>query len=105
MNTIATPAALHASITSGSRREPPGWITAVTPASIAASTPSANGKKASEASAEPWSHSGLFARAFSTASRTESTRLICPAPMPIVARPLASTIAFERTCLQTLHAN
>ena len=37
--------------------------------------------------------------------RTESTRLIWPAPTPAVARSLASTIAFERTCLHTRIAN
>ncbi len=40
-------------ITSSSRIEPPGWITAVAPASIATSNPSANGKNASEATTEP----------------------------------------------------
>ena len=40
-------------MTSSSRIEPPGWITAVAPASIAASSPSANGKNASEATTEP----------------------------------------------------
>ena len=40
-------------MTSSSRIEPPGWITAVAPASTAASSPSAKGKKASEATAEP----------------------------------------------------
>ena len=44
-------------------------------------------------------------RAFSIAIRTESTRLICPAPIPTVAPSLAITIAFERTCRQTFHAN
>ena len=38
------------------------------------------------------------------AIRTASTRLIWPAPIPIVCRPFASTIAFEVTCLQTRHA-
>jgi len=33
--------------------EPPGWITAVAPASAAARSPSAKGKKASEATTEP----------------------------------------------------
>ena len=42
-----------AAMTSSSRMEPPGWITAVAPASAAASRPSANGKKASEATTEP----------------------------------------------------
>ena len=44
-------------------------------------------------------------QAFSTASRTESTRLICPAPIPTVPSSFARTIALERTCLHTLHAN
>ncbi len=48
----------------------------------------------------PWA-----AWAFSTAMRTASTRLIWPAPMPIVAPPAASTIALERTWRQTRHAN
>ena len=38
-------------------------------------------------------------RAFSTAIRTASTRLIWPAPMPIVCSSRASTIAFDVTCL------
>ena len=37
--------------------------------------------------------------------RTESTLLIWPAPIPIVAPPAAITIALERTCRQTLQAN
>ena len=53
MNTIASPASSAAAITSSSRIDPPGWITAVAPASTAASSPSANGKNASEATAEP----------------------------------------------------
>ena len=40
-------------MTSSSRIEPPGWITAVAPAATAWSRPSAKGKKASEAQAEP----------------------------------------------------
>ena len=44
-------------------------------------------------------------RAFSIASRTESTRLICPAPIPTDASSRASTIALERTCLQTFQPN
>ena len=68
-----------------------------------AAAPSANGKNASLASTAPcvsWPSS----RAFSTAIRTASTRLICPAPIPIVCRPRASTIAFDETCLQTRQA-
>ena len=43
VNTIAMPARSAAAMTSASRREPPGWIAAVAPAAIAASSPSANG--------------------------------------------------------------
>ena len=75
-----------------------------TPASIAAWGPSANGKKASEAITAP-SSAISAAAALSTAIRTESTRLICPAPIPAVPRSRASTIAFERTCLHTFQAN
>ena len=50
---MAMPCSSAAAITSSSRIEPPGWITAVAPASAAASRPSANGKKASEATTEP----------------------------------------------------
>ncbi len=42
-------------MTSSSRIEPPGWITAVAPASASTSRPSRNGKKASEATTEPFS--------------------------------------------------
>ena len=47
--------------------------------------------------AEPASRSGWKVCAFSIAMRTASTLLIWPAPMPIVARPRAMTIALERT--------
>ena len=53
VKTMARPASSAAAITSSSRSEPPGWITAVAPASAAASSPSAKGKKASEATTEP----------------------------------------------------
>ena len=53
VNTMARPASSAALITSSSRIEPPGWITAVAPASAAASRPSAKGKKASDATTEP----------------------------------------------------
>src|SRR5262249_7599490 len=102
VKTIATPAFSAASMTSPSRREPPGWTIAVTPCVIASSGPSENGKNASDASTEPERSGG---RAFSSARRTESTRLICPAPTPSVAPPRASTIALERTCRQTRQAN
>ena len=77
------------------RIEPPGWITAVAPASTAACSPSAKGKKASEATTLPLASGSaspacLAASAlFQAAIRAESTRLICPAPMPTVAPALA----------------
>ena len=48
---------------------------------------------------------GRIARALSSAIFTASTRLCWPAPMPIVCRSFATTIAFEPTCLHTRHAN
>ena len=53
VKTIAAPASSQAATTSSSRFEPPGWINAVAPASIAVSGPSGKGKNASEASDEP----------------------------------------------------
>ena len=53
VSTMARPRSSAAAITSASRIEPPGWITAVAPASAAAIRPSANGKKASEATTQP----------------------------------------------------
>ena len=94
------PCSSAAATASASRTEPPGWITARAPALAASSTPSANGKNASEATTEPASG----ARAFDTAMRTESTRDICPAPIPSVRPPAANTMAFDFTCLQTRHA-
>ena len=49
VTTMAAPAASTAATTSSSRFEPPGWMTALTPAARQTSTPSAKGKKASEA--------------------------------------------------------
>ena len=68
--TIAHPAASAAAMTSASFTLPPGWAMAVTPARMASSTPSGNGKKASEASTLPRAASP----AFSTAICTEMTR-------------------------------
>src|SRR5438093_656099 len=42
--TMAMPAASAAAVTSGSFIEPPGWMTAVTPARMPSSSPSGNGK-------------------------------------------------------------
>ena len=100
VKTIAAPALSTASITSRSRFEPPGWMKASTPASSASRGPSGKGKNASEASEAP-SSEWPCSCAFSIAIRTASTRLIWPAPIPIVCRSLAITIAFEATCLQT----
>ena len=96
------PAASAASTTSSSRTEPPGWMIAVTPASIASCGPSANGKNASEASAAPCSDSAvrLLDR---EAHRVHAAHLAGADARP-VARSLASTIALERTCLQTFQA-
>src|SRR5919109_1562472 len=65
---------------------PPGWMIAVMPAESAASAPSANGMKASEASTAP-RRSCPCSRAFSTAIRTESTRLVSPPPIPVEEDP------------------
>src|ERR1044072_922266 len=65
---MAIPCSSAALITSSSRIEPPGWITAVAPASIATSSPSANGKNASEATTEP-----LVSGAASFCSRAPSS--------------------------------
>src|SRR5260221_110646 len=50
---MASPAASAAAMTLSSFNDPPGWITAIAPASAAASSPSGNGKNASEATTEP----------------------------------------------------
>jgi len=95
VNTIASPASSAAAMTSSSRIDPPGWITAVAPASTAASNPSAKGKKASEATAEPIVRGcaqpafSAASRAFQAAMRADSRRFIWPAPMPAVDPSLA----------------
>src|SRR5262249_787845 len=91
VKTIARLALSAALMTSSSRTEPPGWITAVAPASTAAIKPSANGKKASDDTTLPLVSGSLnpaalaASPAFQAAMRAESTRLICPAPTPTVA--------------------
>ncbi|MCY1542669.1 hypothetical protein D9M68_784290 [compost metagenome] len=82
------PASSAAAITSLSRIEPPGWITAVMPALAALSMPSRNGKKASEAMTAPFT-SRPACSALMAAMRAELTRLIWPAPTPTVWRFLA----------------
>ena len=92
---MARPFSSAAATTSSSRTEPPGWITAVAPASATASRPSAKGKKASEATTEPVARllpspaAREVSAAFQAAMRAESTRLIWPAPTPTVAPSLA----------------
>jgi hypothetical protein len=54
---IARPKRSAVSITSWSRTDPPGWIMAVAPAWAISSTPSGNGKNASEAATVPLSGS------------------------------------------------
>ena len=95
VNTMAMPWSSAALMTSSSRIEPPGWITAVAPASMQASMPSAKGKNASDATTEPLVNgsasfsSAAASSALRAAMRAESTRLIWPAPMPTVARSFA----------------
>src|SRR3989454_545631 len=98
---MAMPAASAAATTSASFIEPPGWITAVTPARAPNSRPSGNGKNASEAMTAPRVRSA----ARCTASWTASTRDIWPAPTPTAAPSLNSTIALDFTCLTAVHAN
>ncbi|KAG1364724.1 hypothetical protein G6F59_018933 [Rhizopus arrhizus] len=85
---MARPCSSAAAITSASRIEPPGWITALMPAAAAASMPSRNGKNASEAITEP-STTRFASAALMPAMRAEYTRLIWPAPTPIVRLSLA----------------
>ena len=73
VKSIAMPCSSAAAITSSSRIEPPGWITAAMPAS------------ASEAITEPYTSSSAWA-ALMAAMRAELTRLIWPAPTPMVMR-------------------
>src|SRR5690606_18303711 len=104
VNTIATPRSLAAAMTSASRTEPPGWITQPAPASTTTSSPSRNGKKASEATAEPASDSAALL-ALIEAIRAESIRLIWPAPTPRVCPLPQKTIALDLTNLATRQAN
>ena len=99
-----TPRSLAASMTSWSRMEPPGWATQVAPASTTTSSPSRNGKKASEATTVFCR--GQFGRfGLMEAMRAESRRLIWPAPTPMVMPFLQKTMALDLTNLATFHAN
>ena len=53
VKTIEKPYSLHASITSWSRIDPPGWIIVLIPESLTVSILSLNGKKASESKIDP----------------------------------------------------
>src|SRR5881296_3167753 len=103
VKTIARPCSSAAAMTSSSRREPPGWITAVAPARATTSSPSRNGKNASDAHTVPAVSSPL-SRARITARRAESTRFIWPAPTPTTWSRVVSTIAFDFACLPTRQA-
>ena len=83
-----------ADMTSASLVEPPGEITAVIPASISTSRPSANGKNASLAATLP---KARCSPARKTANRAESTRFTWPIPIPTAAKSLASKIPFDLT--------
>ena len=65
--------------------------------------PSGKGKNPSDAATLP-ARSRPWLPAFMMASSTESTRLICPKPMPTVASARASTMALLLPCLQTFQA-
>src|SRR3989442_415704 len=83
---------------------PPGGIPAVTPARATTSSPSRNGKTASDAhTVAAVSRPSSWARI--TASRAESTRFIWPAPTPITWPAVVSTIAFDFACFATRQAN
>ena len=62
VKTMAMPCSSAAAMTSSSRTEPPGWMTAATPADAQASRPSRNGKKASLAAAPPLARPAAFSR-------------------------------------------
>src|SRR5262249_11247167 len=104
VNTMATPCSSAAAITSSSRTLPPGWITALAPARATTSSPSRNGKKASEATTDP-ARDNPASFALNSATRAASTRLIWPAPIPSVRPSLQKTIALDLTYLATRHAN
>ena len=96
VNTIAMPAASAAAMTSSSRIEPPGWITAVAPAAIDRLQPVGEREervRGDDAALRQRPHTArppcAASSAFQAAMRAQSTRLICPAPMPTVAPSLA----------------
>ena len=102
------PCSSAAAITSASRTDPPGWTTAVAPAAATASSPSRNGKKASDAATVPASGRAPASicqpLAFMVATRTASTRLICPAPTARVRSRSVNSTVFDFTWAQTRQA-
>ncbi len=96
-----TPAAAAAEVTTSSRTDPPGCTIAVTPAATNVSSPSGNGKNASDAATAP----RTLSPPRSTASLAASTRFTWPMPTPTVAPSLATTIALDFTARQLRQAN
>ena len=92
-------------MTSWSLIDPPGWIIILTPAFTKASTPSVNGKKASDAAIEFLIFRGWNFLAFWIAILQLSNLLGCPAPIPIVEKLLPRTTALDLTYLLTLKVN
>ena len=92
-------------ITSWSLIDPPGWTKILTPAAINDFTPSAKGKKASDAAIEFLILLVWNCLAFCTAILQLSRRLGCPAPIPIVEKLFVSTIALDLTYFEMLNAN
>ncbi|OQC67463.1 MAG: hypothetical protein BWX50_01351 [Euryarchaeota archaeon ADurb.Bin009] len=80
--------------------EPPGWTRAVAPAAAATSRVSGKGRNASDATAVP----ARGRRAFLTAISADSTRFICPAPIPMTAFSSANMMALLFVCRQTFQA-
>lgn len=105
MKIIEMPCSFAAAMESESLIEPPGWIIEETPISLAASTPSRNGKNASETIIECFALSPALLAAILTAS----TRLVWPGPTPTVAKPevvvATSSIAFDLTSEMTVVPN
>ena len=85
--------------------DPPGWTIILIPALIKFCTPSGKGKKASDATMEFDNFFGWNFFAFETAILQLSSLFCWPAPIPIVDKSFAITIALDFTNLQTLKAN
>ena len=111
VNTMLMPAWSAAAMTSPSRTDPPGWM-----AARRRPPPPPSGRRQMEkmhpmpppnprsATVRGRRHGPPPQPCRSPPGRN-STRDICPAPIPTVAPSLASTIAFDLTCLATFMAN